>query len=545
MNRFTIAVVARGVSLIVLLLPYAVHGNETVAATAAPALAPDPGILTPPPNPTPRINGPSIFGARPGSPFLYTVPATGTRPMTYAADGLPPGLALDSATGRITGSLTQPGEYRVTLHATNALGKADKPFRIVIGDTIALTPPMGWSSWNCLGDSVSQAKVLETAHAIVDKGLNQHGWTYVNIDDGWQGPRGGPHNALQPNPKFPDMKGLVDQVHGMGLKFGIYSTPWALSYAGYAGSGCTNASGIYDWIADGNHNDNFKQQWKHTAKTDDKKKQAKDKLPVISFAANDAAQWADWGVDYLKYDWYLNDVTATDTMSTALRKSGRDVVFSLSNSAPFEYAADWARLANCWRTTGDIEDSWKSVSKIGFNQAKWAPFAGPGHWNDPDMLIAGTVGWGKPKPTTLTHDEQYTHISLWCLLSAPLLVGCDLAKLDDFTVNLLSNDEVLDVDQDALGKEATPVYQDKEYAIYMKPMEDGSCAVGLFNLSGKPQKIETKWSDLKLDGPQRVRDLWRQKDAGVFANGFSSEVGPHGVMLIRVWNSAASLGAAQ
>ncbi len=171
-----------------------------------------------------------------------------------------------------------------------------------------------------------------------------------------------------------------------------------------------------------------------------------------------------------------------------------------------------------------------------FNQEKWAPFAGPGHWNDPDMLITGTVGWGKPKPTSLTQDEQYTHLSLWCLLSAPLLIGCDLNKLDDFTVNLLSNDEVLDVDQDALGHEATPVYQDKDYAIYAKTMEDGSCALGLFNVSDKPRKIAVKWADLKLVALQRVRDLWRQKELGVFADGFSSEVAPHGVRLVRVWN---------
>ena len=523
-----------------------VHADSSTASNKVADVdtEPQPGILTPKPGPAPRINGPTIFGARPTSPFLYTVPATGDRPMSFAAEGLPDGLKLDAATGQITGSVAAAGEYRVKLSASNAAGKSKKDFRIVIGEQIALTPPMGWNSWNCWGSTVSQEKVLSSAKALVAKGLNNHGWTYINIDDGWQGPRGGEHNGIQPNPKFPNIKELSDQVHGMGLKFGIYSTPWTLSYGGYVGSSCNNADGTYDWIVNGNHDKNFHIE-KHNAQKAANGKVVEPGKP-ISFAANDAAQWADWGVDYLKYDWYLNDVDNAKTMSTALRKSGRDVVFSMSNSAPFSHAGDWSRLANSWRTTGDITDTWKSASAIGFHQEKWAPFAGPGHWNDPDMLLVGNVGWGHPKPTELTHNEQYSHISLWCLLSAPLLIGCDLSALDDFTVSLLSNDEVLAIDQDALGKEATPIIQNASYAIYAKPLEDGSCAVGLFNLSPSPQKIAVAWSDLKLSAPQQVRDLWRQQDEGVFQDGFSSEVNAHGVMLIRVSNSAASvLGAIQ
>jgi alpha-galactosidase len=502
-----------------------------------------PGILTPVPAAEPRINGPAIFGVRPGSPFLYAIPVTGNRPMTFSIDGLPDGLRLDSATGEVTGLIRTPGEYRVTLHASNASGKSDKAFRIEVGDKIALTPPMGWNSWNCWGRWVNQDKVLNSAKALVGKGLSNHGWTYINIDDGWQGPRGGSHNGIQPNPKFPDMKGLSDQIHAMGLKFGLYSTPWTLSYAGFVGSACENADGTYDWIVSGNHDKDF-----HIEKYNPKKA-ANGKViqpgTPISFATNDAAQWADWGVDYLKYDWYPNDVKNAETMSHALRNSGRDVVFSLSNSAPFDHAADWARLANSWRTTGDIEDSWASVTKIGFHQEKWAPFAGPGHWNDPDMLVVGQVGWGNPKPTILTHNEQYSHISLWCLLSAPLLIGCDLNKLDDFTVSLLSNDEVLAIDQDSLGKEATPVFQDNTYAVYLKPLEDGTEAVGLFNISTVPQKITVAWSDLKVSVPQKVRDLWQQKDLGNFPGSFSSVVNPHGVTLIKISNAESSATSLQ
>jgi hypothetical protein len=338
-----------------------VLGSASACADASSSgINPQDGILTPASGPAPRINGPNIFGARPSSPFLYTIPATGDRPMSFSVDGLPAGLTLDAATGQITGTVKAAATYPVTLHASNAAGTAQKAFRIVIGDKIALTPPMGWNSWNCWGDSVSQDKVLRSAKALVDKGLNQHGWSYINIDDGWQGPRGGQFNALQPNPKFPDIKELSGDIHGMGLKFGVYSTPWALSYAGYPGSACNNADGTYDWIVNGDHNKNFKIAHNNYKKALNGK-EIQPSTPV-SFASQDAQQWAAWGVDYLKYDWYPNDVASTETMSKALHDSGRDIVLSMSNSAPFEHAADWARLANSWRTTGDISDSWSSVS---------------------------------------------------------------------------------------------------------------------------------------------------------------------------------------
>jgi alpha-galactosidase len=197
---------------------------------------------------------------------------------------------------------------------------------------------------------------------------------------------------------------------------------------------------------------------------------------------------------------------------------------------------EWGAAAggNLWRTTGDIGPTWKSVEDHGFNQNGLEQWAGPGHWNDPDMLVVGDVGWGHPHPTRLTPDEQYTHISLWCLLSAPLLIGCNLDALDDFTISLLTNDEVLEIDQDTLGREATQITKDDDSLVYAKSLDDGSWAVGLFNIGVIPQKLAVHWSDLKLNGPQQVRDLWRQKDLGKFETNFSSEVAPHGVVLVRV-----------
>jgi len=501
-------------------------------AVASGALASDPPsdaerpprrgeLRTPAASPTPRINGPAIFGVRPGSPCLYRIPATGQRPMAFSVEGLPAGLQVAAETGEISGMLNEAGHHLVTLRARNAQGAAAKQFKIVVGETIALTPPMGWNSWNCWGSKVDAEKVLKSARGMVASGLINHGWTYMNIDDAWQGKRGGPFHAIQGNEKFPDMKGLCDAIHKMGLKVGIYSTPWVTSYAIHIGGSAENPEGTW------------------SPPTIPKKGNVNKKiLPwaigQYHFAANDARQWAAWGIDYLKYDWNPNELPEAQEMYDALRQSDRDVVFSLSNNAPFTNAPALARIANCWRTTGDIRDNWDSMSKKGFGEDKWEQFAQPGHWNDPDMLVVGRVGWGSPHPTGLTPDEQYTHISLWCLLSAPLLLGCDLDQLDDFTLNLLANDEVLAVNQDALGKQALCVAREGNLRVYAKDLEDGSKAVGLFNLGADTASVTVTWSDLRLTGRQFARDLWRQKDLGAFEAQFQLPVAAHGAELVKV-----------
>jgi alpha-galactosidase len=469
-------------------------------------------IRTPSASAAPRINGPGIFGVRPQSPFLYTIPATGERPMRFSVENLPKGLLVDPVTGQITGLLKTKGEYPVVLQAKNSIGTDEKSFRIVVGEKIALTPAMGWNSWNCWADSVDQEKVLRSARALVSSGLINHGWTYINIDDTWQGQRTGKDHALQGNEKFSDLKGLCDEIHQIGLKAGIYSAPWVSSYGKYPGGSSDRADGAWS-----------------KPLTDE----ADHRYGKYSFAQADANQWAAWGFDYLKYDWAPNDVPHTAEMSQALRASGRDIVFGLSNTAPFDHAADWARLANSWRTTCDIVDQWAksdnakgddywqyAVSEIGFAQDRWAAHAGPGHWNDPDMLVVGFVGWGPQLHAShLTPDEQYAHISMWCLLSAPLLIGCDLERLDPFTISLLSNDEVLALDQDALGKQATRVATVGPVDVYLKELEDGSKALGFFNRDASEQAIAfDKLQYLGFKGAQHVRDLWRQKNISDIVN---------------------------
>ena len=503
-------------------------------------------VLTPAAKPEPRINGASVFGVRPGHPVLYTVAATGDRPMAFSAEGLPKGLTLDAAAGRISGTLSAPGEYRVTVTATNALGSASRVIRIVAGDEIALTPPLGWNSWNCWGGSVTAEQVLSSARAMADRGLVNHGWTYINIDDGWQGVRGGEFNGIQGNRKFPDMKGLADAVHALGLKIGIYSTPWKGSYEGHIGSSADNADGTYDWIARGEANGDMRH------KDYEKGRNRGWEFGKHSFAVNDAKQWAAWGFDYLKYDWNPNDVPHVKEMADALRGSGRDIVLSLSNSAPFASVTALSSLAQAWRTTGDIRDTWESVSRIGFPQDRWRPSARPGHWNDPDMLVVGLVGWGpKLRETRLTPDEQYTHMSLWSLLSAPLLLGNDLARLDDFTLGLLTNDEVLEVNQDPLGRQAALLRKSDGREIWVKDLEDGSKAVGIFYPANEfsdpaayfqwdgrgPAEVSFSGAEIGFPYAFRARDLWRQQDLGRFTGNYTARVPFHGVVLLRVWDA--------
>jgi alpha-galactosidase len=497
--------------------------QPTTSATEESPMVEAGEILTPLPPQTPRINGARIFGVRPGRPFLFTIPATGDEPITYSATGLPDGLTLDAKLGRISGiAPSKNGDYGITLTATNDSGKDSKPLLIKVGDQICLTPPMGWNSWNCFGGSVDAQKVRAAAHAMADKGLIRHGWTYINIDDSWQGNRGGPYNAIQGNSKFSDMKQLCDEIHSLGLKAGIYSTPWTTSYAGYIGGSAQNPEGTWG------------------KPTISKKGRVNKKiLPwavgKYSFAANDAKQWSEWGFDYLKYDWNPIEIPQVQEMHDALENTGRDFVLSLSNSAPFAGAADWARLSNCWRTTNDIRDQWASVVKNGFSQDKWNSFCGPGHYNDPDMLVVGMVGWGpKLRHTRLTPDEQYSHITLWCLLSAPLLLGCDMTKLDDFTLSLLTNDEVLAVDQDVLAKQASQISNENDLQVWAKPLADGTWAVGLFNLSDEETPVSVNFDSLKLSGSQKVRDLWRQKNLPDATGQFAATVASHGVVMVKI-----------
>lgn len=249
----------------------------------------------------------------------------------------------------------------------------------------------------------------------------------------------------------------------------------------------------------------------------------------------DARQWAEWGFDYVKMDWYLIDVPSTERIAADLKKSGRDIVLSVSNSTPFEIAGPISKTANVWRTTGDIEDHWGSLKKIASSQEKWQPYAGPGHWNDPDMLQIGRLGKvGKANttfsPTRLTPDEQYFQMSFWAIISAPLIISCDLEHLDDFTRGILCNREVIAVNQTFHGPSEKVLSQD-DGEVWIKPLGEGRTAVGFFNKSNKGQTIHVPLSRLKLKSPQNARDLWKQENAGTASREMKVRLNPHGAAL--------------
>ncbi|HTB83463.1 MAG TPA: putative Ig domain-containing protein [Candidatus Sulfotelmatobacter sp.] len=474
-----------------------------------------------------------MYGVRPGSPFLYRIPCTGDRPVTFSAKDLPAGLTLDADSGIITGTIAAAGTNRVTLIAKNAHGKAKREFRIVAGQQLALTPPMGWNSWYIYYHQVTEAAMRRAADQMIGSSMADYGYQYVNIDDCWAcqpgltNPEvGEPVRAddgqILPNKRFPDMKGMVDYIHAKGLKAGIYTSPGPKTCAGFEGS------------------------WGHEAQ--------------------DAKTFADWGFDFLKYDWCTyshvfkpGDARLTNTVSAEeakgiagykfpyelmwheVQKANRDIVFNLCQYGMGDVWTWGGEVGNCWRTTGDLgaerDTKLPGFYSIAFSNEKHWEYARPGAWNDPDYLLIGWIGTnhGKgTKHTTLTPNEQYTYMSLWALMASPLFFSGDMTQLDPFTLNVLCNSEVIGVDQDPLGHQAHVLRQTDSEIVLVRDLEDGSKAVGLFNLGNAPAKLAVSWADLGLTGKQRVHDLWRQKDLGKFKGEFQTEVPRHGVAFVQL-----------
>ena len=523
------------------LLCLAVLGSAIPAAFCAdfpnPSPAPVSGArLTPETSPLPSINGARVLGVRPGSEVLFQVPVSGERPMQFSASGLPAGVKMDSR-GLISGKAPmRKGEYRVKLQAANRHGKDAGEWVLKVGDDLCLTPPMGWSSWYSYSEAVGQDQVLKTARLFEERGLVNHGWTYINIDDCWQGKRGGKNFSIQPNKRFPDMKAMCRAIHAMGLKAGIYSTPWMGTYAGFIGGSAPDRKA--DYAALSIPEKDRLQECQIFGRYPGVHRQHAARTGPVWLFDRDARQWAEWGFDYVKVDWKPNDVPTTERIRKALDESGRDIVLSLSNAAPYEHVEELSRLANLWRTTGDIEDHWGSVSGIGFSQERWQKYMRPGHWNDPDILQVGKLG--KPnRPNTafvqtrLSPDEQYTHVTLWCLLSAPLIISCDLENIDSFTMGLLTNDEVIAVDQDPAARPARRAWIQGIFQVWTKELADGSTAAGFFNTGGSREVLKVNLKDIGLSGPYQVRDLWKRADQGTAEGDIAVELNSHGAAMFR------------
>lgn len=386
--------------------------------------------------------------------------------------------------------LTAEGE-RTTQDAMAPPARLPLPELHDVADNgLALTPPMGWNSWNKFAGRVDDVTVRAMADAMVSSGMKDAGYTYINIDDTWEGPRDAQGN-ITGNSKFPNMQGLADYVHSKGLKIGLYSSPGPETCAGYPGS--------------------------------------------YGHEEQDAKTYAAWGFDYLKYDWcsagriYQDaDMQAVyQKMGDALLASGRPIVFSLC-----QYGKDdvwtWGPKVggNLWRTTGDISDHWERMEEIGFHQFDIATYGRPGHWNDPDMLEIGNGG--------MTADEYRTHMSLWSLLAAPLLAGNDLRTMTDETKSILMNTEVIAIDQDPNGSPVRKVSEAGPLVIAARPLMHQTWAIGLFNRGDAPAKMTVTWKQIGWHGKLQVRDLWAHKDLGRIADQYTAEVPSHGVVLIKV-----------
>lgn len=479
-------------------------------------------ILTPKPGPEVRINGTKIFGVRPGSPFLFKIAATGKKPLKYEALNLPAGLACDESTGMISGTIETSGTYNTIFRVSNALGTKERPFKIVCGDQLALTPHMGWNSWYVWENHVTDSIMRAAADAMVSTGLIDHGYMYVNIDDCWSvkenskdpsllGPPRDERGMINSNPRFPDMKAMTDYIHSLGLKAGIYTSPGPTTCAGF--------------------------------------------VAAYQHEEQDISRFVEWGFDFLKYDWCsYSRVGRRDTLpdlqkpyllvSEILKRQKRDIVLNLCQYGMGE-VWKWGKSVggNSWRTAGDLGGSFEGIGTALFRDGfdvftnnELYKYGGPGGWNDPDYLLIGYLSnWkGATVPTPLTPNEQYTQVSLWAIQAAPLILSGDITRLDEFTLSLLTNDEIIEVDQDPLGKPGYRIAKTDSLEVWKRDLEDGSLAVGLFNRGDVPAKVTVLWSDLGINGKHMVRDLWRQKNLGVFREKFSANVGRHGVMMLRI-----------
>lgn len=481
-------------------------------------------ILTPKPGPGPRINGPRVYGCRPGHPFLYRVPTQGERPMQFRAANLPPSLKLDAETGILTGEAPPRGEYAVELSAKNAHGESSRGFTIVSGDTLALTPPMGWNHWYTHYNRVTDALMRQAAERMVASGMADVGYQYVSIDDCWMnapelgkymkdpqrvGPLRDRSGNMVPNRYFPDMKGLADFIHARGLKAGIYTSPGPLTCAGFGGA------------------------YEHEAE--------------------DARQFCAWGFDLLKYDWCSFGRIAKDDRSLAMMKKPYQLMGALLQEQPRDIVLNLCQYGmgdvwewgaevggQSWRTAGDLGFELDRVFEVALKNAEHRDWQKPGAWNDPDYIQIGYIGSQRGTDFTqaaacpLTPTEQYAFMSLWSLMASPLFFSGDMGRLDEFTINVLCNPEVIDINQDPLGQCARVVKLGEEIFLMVKDLADGSKAVGLGNAGELPAAVTAKWSDLGVTGKQSLRNPWRQKDLGTFEAEFKAEVPRRGVVLVRV-----------
>lgn len=546
--------------------------------------------LTPQDEPkSPLINSAKVIGSLPNTYFQHYISTTGERPIRFTSSDLPTGLSLDENRGIISGtSPTVKGEYEVQITATNSYGADSISMKIVIGDKQRLTPIQGWSSWYTQSQAISEEGVLLMAESTIQTGINDYGFVYLNIDDCWQG------NRTTENPPkltgkrpftnngvhyggFSDMKNLTSYIHSIGLKIGIYSGPKPSTYAGFLGSSSFNSSGMdYAFFSPNNGNNNARgpkfddtgsgsgsdgepgvyqptQYYGSWFSGYETSPGGKDVGPYW-FGQVDVQTFADWGFDFMKWDWLLyNNKTLTEELTVDLSKaslnSGRSMVLSLSNNVGHDH--DLMLLvkekgASMARITTDINDNWFSVSSAASEALFYIDINGDGFFPDPDMLQIGYIGVPnglntKFHKTHLAENEQYFQVSFWAVYPAPLILSCDLSQLigDDFTMGLLKNREVIAINQDCSNLPSRKLY-DNSSDVIVRKLDDGSVAVGLFNYVAMNKELTIKLDDVeKVTGVKfplgaTLRSLWEQKDVGVVDDSFTVKLDTHQGLLYKL-----------
>ena len=509
----------------------------------------------------PQFNGAKIFGIRPNTPLIFSPAVSGEPPIIFSAKDLPAGLSLDSKTGIITGSLVKAGEYDFQIGARNSIGNAETGIKIVCGDTLALTPPMGWNSYNAFGDSVRESEVLSNALWLKEH-LQPFGWDTVVVDFRWydaladgirpQNPEGvlidGFGRCLPPTSRFPSaangtgFKALADRIHALGLKFGIHIMRGIPRKAveqnlPIAGSDFHAADAVM--AAD---DPNRTCVWNRDMFGVDPTNAA-----GRAWYASIARQYAEWGVDYIKCDDIANlqrgkfyGAGEIEALSTALKNSSRSIVLSLSPGAtPLNAAPHVKQFANLWRISPDFWDNWYSLNRNFDLFAAWFGDGAPGHWPDGDMIPFGHICQRNcdvrpDRWTRFTRDEQLTLMSLWALAPSPLMLGMNLPDNDEWTSAILENPEVLAVNQDSSGREARRMSGPPQIAeTWMKELSDGSFAVGFFNRTAKTVSVNFSWRNLGFLSMPEVRDLWLRKNLDRQEN-FVADLPPHGCVLLKL-----------
>lgn len=457
----------------------------------------------------PKINLPSVYGASPKKPIILRIATTGERPMTFGARNLPKGLEL--VDNIISGSIASAGEYEITLTACNAIGEDSKKITLEIKEgNILVTPLLGFTSWNAFGSEVSQEKMLGIAHRLVELGITEYGYSYVNLDSGWQYKYGGEFDAIMPNAKFSDMKAMTDEIHSLGLKCGIYSTPMLRAW------GCPKFLESIPGCTQGEPDKRFTDM--------------NGGIGVIRKEGNNAKQWETWGFDYLKYDWDPTDPVNADLMREELIGLSRDFGFCVTVKAMVQYHSYWSNYVNSYRSNFDSLGNWKNLLDIYKTYFNFAPYIKKGHYFDLDMLDVGTCNYENVQ-NAFTKDEQIIAYTMRAFLNSPVQISSTLENIDDFELSLYCNEEMIAINQDTAFSTATLVFRQKCEGgcvdVFEKLLEDGSYAYAIFNLSEDEASIRGAFPDICI-----VRDVWAKENIAK-GEGITLTLPPHTVRVIK------------